>query len=402
MPNGKTIQSTHTCHLDIPWLPAHMTEAHIVPGLTHASLISTRKFCDAGCQVVFDRHECRVYYKGQLVLTGDRDPSTSLWRLPINPTRARENTADDLHRPIIQGTKHNTTISTYDAAFNVYTIPHKQNQLKYIHQSFFSPPLPTLIKAIRNDQLTTVPFMKEATVMRHLAKAPATSKGRMKLRRQGIRSTRKQSAIIANDSDDEPIPPSPAHLIPPDETHAVNNVFCYAALADKQRGTLYTDATGALPAISLDGHQYYFVAYDYDTNFIFAEPVKDLTDDSIMHAFDKIFSGLEQKGFKPTFNVSDNQAAKRIKAYLTNERTRWQFVEPHNHRVNAAERAIQTFKSHFISGLCSIDPEWPIQLWDRLTEQAIITLNLLRTSRIDPTKSAYHQYYGHKYDWNKL
>ena len=157
----------------------------------------------------------------------------------------------------------------------------------------------------------------------------------------------------------------------------------------------------ALPAISLDGYQYYFVAYDYDTNFIFAEPIKDLTDNSIMTAFDTIFNGLARKGFKPTFNVSDNQAAKRIKVYLEKEQTSWQFVEPHNHRVNAAERAIQTFKSHFISGLCSTDPEWPVQLWDQLTDQALITLNLLRTSRIDPSKSAYHQYYGSTYDWNR-
>eukprot|EP00804_Cyclotella_cryptica_P014738 CCRYP_021242-RA/>CCRYP_021242-RA protein AED:0.23 eAED:0.23 QI:0/0/0/1/1/1/2/0/599 len=35
-----------------------------------------------------------------------------------------------------------------------------------------------------------------------------------------------------------------------------------------------------------------------------------------------------------------------------------------------------------------------------MTEQAIITLNLLRPSRIDPTKSAYHQVHGHRYDWN--
>ena len=58
LPNGKRIQSTHTCNLDIPWLPAHITEAHIVPGLSHSSLISTQKFCDAGCTVVFDEEEC--------------------------------------------------------------------------------------------------------------------------------------------------------------------------------------------------------------------------------------------------------------------------------------------------------------------------------------------------------
>ena len=42
--NRKTIKSIHTCNLDIPWLPHAMTEAHIVPGLTHSSLISTQTF----------------------------------------------------------------------------------------------------------------------------------------------------------------------------------------------------------------------------------------------------------------------------------------------------------------------------------------------------------------------
>ena len=70
LPNDKAIQSTHTCNLDIPWLPKVMAEAHIVPGLVHASLISTRKFCDAGSKVIFDIDECRVYYKGELVLSG--------------------------------------------------------------------------------------------------------------------------------------------------------------------------------------------------------------------------------------------------------------------------------------------------------------------------------------------
>ena len=45
--------------------------------------------------------------------------------------------------------------------------------------------------------------------------------------------------------------------IVPTELHEVNNMFCYAALADKKAGTMYTDQTGALPAISLDGHQYF-------------------------------------------------------------------------------------------------------------------------------------------------
>ena len=54
----------------------------------------------------------------------------------------------------------------------------------------------------------------------------------------------------------------------------------------------------------------------------------------------------------------------------------------------------------YISGLSSTDSFWPLQLWDHLTTQAVTTLNILRKSKIDPTKSAYEQLHGHKYDWN--
>ena len=86
LPNGKIIKSTHTCNLDIPWMPHQMTEAHIVLGLTHSSLISTRKFCEAGWKVSFNKQERRVYYVNRLVLVGRRDAKTSLWKLPINPS----------------------------------------------------------------------------------------------------------------------------------------------------------------------------------------------------------------------------------------------------------------------------------------------------------------------------
>eukprot|EP00804_Cyclotella_cryptica_P025623 CCRYP_002827-RA/>CCRYP_002827-RA protein AED:0.60 eAED:0.68 QI:0/0/0/1/0/0/2/0/144 len=48
LPDISFIKSTHTCNLNIPWLPKSMTEAHIVPGLAHSSLVATKKFCDAG------------------------------------------------------------------------------------------------------------------------------------------------------------------------------------------------------------------------------------------------------------------------------------------------------------------------------------------------------------------
>ncbi len=76
-------------------------------------------------------------------------------------------------------------------------------------------------------------------------------------------------------------------------------------------------------------------------------------------------------------------------------------VEPHNHRVNAAQRAIQTFKAHFISALATTNSDYPLQLWDRLTPQVVSTLNMLQPSRIDPTISAYEAVRG-PYDWNRF
>jgi hypothetical protein len=111
--------------------------------------------------------------------------------------------------------------------------------------------------------------------------------------------------------------PTNGHVIPTaEEDNVISNVFCFAALADKNKGTLYTDATGALPVRSVDGNQYYYVAYDYDTNYVHAVPVEDLTDATIINTFDEIFSDMELKGHKPHHNITDNQAVAPLKRYL--------------------------------------------------------------------------------------
>ena len=74
-------------------------------------------------------------------------------------------------------------------------------------------------------------------------------------------------------------------------------------------------------------------------------------------------------------------------------------VEPNNHRVNPAERAIQTFKAHFISALATSDSNFPLQLWDRLTPQVKMTLNLLHPLRVDPLIPADEAVHS-PYDWN--
>jgi hypothetical protein len=96
----------------------------------------------------------------------------------------------------------------------------------------------------------------------------------------------------------------------------------------------------------------------------------------------------------------DNQATRLIKKILTENDCKLQIVGPHNHHVNAAERAIQTFKGAFIAALATTDSDFPLQLWDRLTPQVKDTLYMLRASCVNPSKLAYKILNG-PYDWNR-
>ena len=76
------------------------------------------------------------------------------------------------------------------------------------------------------------------------------------------------------------------------------------------------------------------------------------------------------------------------KAFRKND-VDFQLVPPHVYRLNAAERAIQTFKSHFLAGLATLPSDFPMKEWDRLLPHVQLTLNHLRASRRQPTLSAH-------------
>jgi hypothetical protein len=96
----------------------------------------------------------------------------------------------------------------------------------------------------------------------------------------------------------------------------------------------------------------------------------------------------------------DNECSAILKEYMTAQDVEYQLVPPGVHRRNAAERAIRTFKNHFIAGLCSVDKDFPLHLWDRLLPQALLSLNLLRGSRLNPKLSAHAQMFGN-FDYNR-
>jgi hypothetical protein len=152
--------------------------------------------------------------------------------------------------------------------------------------------------------------------------------------------------------------------------------------------------------MSLDGSDCFIVLYHSKLNCILPTPIAGLDDVSIFNTYKTQFEELASKGFTPKLNMMDNQATKYIKKFLTEHECKSQLNEPHNHWINAAEQAIQTFKDAFIVALATFDSEFPLQLWGRLTPQVRDTLNLMRASQINPEILAYEALNG-PYDWNR-
>jgi hypothetical protein len=138
--------------------------------------------------------------------------------------------------------------------------------------------------------------------------------------------------------------------------------------------------------------------YDYDSNAILAQTIKYRTAPKLLKAFQIMEQELVARGLKPKLMKLDNEASKLLKTYLHQQDITFQLFPPYSHRLNSAERAIRSFKDHLIAGLCATDKSFPMHLWDRLLPHAVITLNMLRTSKINPKPSAATHIFG-QYDF---
>jgi hypothetical protein len=128
--------------------------------------------------------------------------------------------------------------------------------------------------------------------------------------------------------------------------------------------------------------------YLYDANYIHAAPLHDYSAASYLAAYNEGIAIFKTKrpgiNFMPTYEIADNAMTQAFIADLRLRGITCTLVPPNNHRSNNAERAIQTFKNHFIAGLSTCDPSFPVSEVKDIVPQVLITLNLLRKSRSSP------------------
>ena len=357
LPDNSTVTATTKGILPLSRsLTSKAQTAHVIPAL-HTSLISLGQLADDDCSILLNKRFLAVFKHFKCILTGVRNPTDGLWDIP-------------LHQPLQPATQR----------MNVIIPKNKQlsTMVQYIHATLFSPTKSTLLKAIAAGNLITWPGMTAENIRKHLPDTAATALGHLDQERQGLQSSKIKIPDPTLESDSFP-----------DKLQHVTNTVVAQLVEFKQSNKGFFDLTGQFPYTSSRGNKYLLILYEYDSNAILAHPLKTRQAHEIKNAWSILHTRLLYANRAPSIYIMDNEASRELKNAIVKYKIRYQLTPPNIHRINAAERAIRTFKNHFIAGLATIDPDFPIREWDRLLPQAETTLNLLRTSRINPKLSAY-------------
>ena len=147
----------------------------------------------------------------------------------------------------------------------------------------------------------------------------------------------------------------------------------------------------------MNGSQY--ILLSVYKRYIHLELLPNRTEASLVLAYSNVHAWFTNLGHSIKFQVLDNEAPKGLQLHFRASHITYECVPPYNKRANKAERAIQTFKRHFITILAGAHPSFPINFWNELIPQAELTLNMMRSYADQPTISAYHGIHRKPYDF---
>jgi len=377
LPDNTEIQATHRGTLQLH--PQLQPSCLVFPHLSNESLLSIGQLCDQGCIAIFNKWKMYVFKDNALILTGSRSPQDGLWKIPFFKEQPRSKTQ----------------------AIN-YIITRDKDKIElaqYLHACAFSPAISTFQQCINKGNFLSWPGIENLNFKKLLGTPEATAKGHLDQERANLQSTHVPASTSSPPSKVSDLEVE-ADLFPDKETNRTNEWMYKICHVEHIKDT-YMDLTGRFPHQSSRGHNYILVAYNYDANAILFEPLKNREASSIRDAWLAVHNRYKQNGQIPVHYTMDNETSQLLEHAMEAENVTFEKVPPRQHRRNAAERAIRTFKNHFLAGLATCHPDFPIREWDRLLPQAELTLNLLRNSRINPKLSAWAFLFGN-HNFNKV
>ena len=81
-------------------------------------------------------------------------------------------------------------------------------------------------------------------------------------------------------------------------------------------GKMYTDPTDRFLVPPTKGNKYILCGYDYDSNHVFAEPMKNRKKASQIKAVTTIIRKLKVAGLRPTFHILDTEVSTDLIEFL--------------------------------------------------------------------------------------
>jgi hypothetical protein len=143
---------------------------------------------------------------------------------------------------------------------------------------------------------------------------------------------------------------------------------------------MHSDQTGALPILGKHKEKYLVILFDEGSNFIYSEAITELSGKQLASATECGLAFFKARGSETKTWRLDNQVSHNVRKVLAKSNIVIDLTPVGQHRRNKAERAIRTFKNHFIATLAGVDKDCPLELWPEFLEQIEFTLNLMRTS----------------------
>jgi hypothetical protein len=187
LPDGSTIQSSHSAKFNLPGLPPAAMECHIFPALASGSLLSVDQLCSTnGCDVKFSNQQVKILHQGKTILSGPRSTHNGLWTIDL-PSKTNP-TSIPTTAPL------STTIPTTSPTCNAVTSTVTKTvaeRVAFYHASMFSPTISTWCsRAIDAGHLTTWPELTSKQVRAHLPNSIAMLKGHLDQTRANAQSTK--------------------------------------------------------------------------------------------------------------------------------------------------------------------------------------------------------------------
>jgi hypothetical protein len=140
-------------------------------------------------------------------------------------------------------------------------------------------------------ELSTIPGLTPAFINNNLPPSTATDKGHVHRHRSNTASTRniQKNKVAARAEVDQ--------MMPQQDACSMQDMFCFAALANANTVTMYTELTGSFPVRSFKNMQYIFMAYVYDLNAIIVRAMLTCTNTAMITAFKEVITVLQTRGY---------------------------------------------------------------------------------------------------------